>query len=428
MSGLNNSAGASPTLQNGTGTLDTITTGLHSTATNRTGFNGPSPFKVKQSEDYGPQINFTIWLLTALSAAFLALRVYCKFLRHRGLWWDDHVLIGSWLSLVLSNAFISVSVTYGFGRPLSEFNFKDLNIFLLITNLAGTFSILSALWSKTSFAITVLRISTGWTKALVVFIIISVNISLGVAIAITWGQCTPIAKTWQPRLPGTCWPKFIQIRYNIFTAVYSGAMDIVLAFVPWKIIWTLTMNKKEKFGVLVAMSMGVFAGVTSIVKITQLPSISNQTFTESTTQLVILGAAESAITIIAASIPILRALLRDTRPPPGPAQFYHMDANLYTGTVDSQGTGRSSTVISSCGSRTTTRWSKEIQPVGPLRRISHLSRLSGLSMGFGGYHSKNASANIEMDPPPGKIIQTEEVVVEYEVNGNQQMVNIGRAI
>jgi hypothetical protein len=49
------------------------------------------------SENYGPQINFTIWLLTALSAMFLALRVYCKFLRHRGLWWDDYILIASWV-------------------------------------------------------------------------------------------------------------------------------------------------------------------------------------------------------------------------------------------------------------------------------------------------------------------------------------------
>jgi hypothetical protein len=47
---------------------------------------------------FGPQVNFTIWLLTALSAAFLALRVYCKFLRHRGLWWDDYLLIASWVS------------------------------------------------------------------------------------------------------------------------------------------------------------------------------------------------------------------------------------------------------------------------------------------------------------------------------------------
>ncbi|KAK3680778.1 hypothetical protein B0T22DRAFT_377321 [Podospora appendiculata] len=414
--GLPNYNSSSPTSQNGTG--------YQPTASPPSAFNGTSPFKVKQVVDYGPQINFTIWLLTALSAAFLALRVYCKFLRHRGLWWDDHILILSWLSVALSNSFVSVCVTLGFGRPLSEFNFKNLEVFLLISNLAGTFSILAALWSKTSFAITVLRISSGWVKVLVWFIIVTVNISLGVAIAITWGQCTPVAKIWRPHLEGECWPKYIQIRYNIFTAVYSGAMDIVLAFVPWRIIWTLTMNKKEKFGVLVAMSMGVFAGVTSMIKITQLPSISNSTFTESTTQLVILGTAESAITIIAASIPILRALLRDTRPPPGPAQFYHMDINLYTGTTDSQGTGRSSTVISSCGN-STRRWSKEIQPVGPLRRLSRLSRMSGLSMGFGSNQYRNGPPDLDL--PPRKIFQTEEVVVQYEANQNQ-WVSIGRAI
>lgn len=47
------------------------------------------------------------------------------------------------------------------------------------------------------------------------------------------------------------------MNYNTFTASYSGAMDIVLAILPWKIIWGLSMTKKEKFGVSLAMSMGV---------------------------------------------------------------------------------------------------------------------------------------------------------------------------
>ena len=34
-------------------------------------------------------------------------------------------------------------------------------------------------------------------------------------------------------------------------------MDIVLAILPWKIVWNVAINKKEKFGALVAMSMGV---------------------------------------------------------------------------------------------------------------------------------------------------------------------------
>lgn len=34
-------------------------------------------------------------------------------------------------------------------------------------------------------------------------------------------------------------------------------MDIVLAFLPWTVIWTVAINKREKLGALLAMSLGV---------------------------------------------------------------------------------------------------------------------------------------------------------------------------
>ncbi|KAK4235136.1 hypothetical protein C8A03DRAFT_18076 [Achaetomium macrosporum] len=407
--------------------------------------------RLPPTTEFGPHINFTIWLLTALSFAFLALRVYCKFARHRGLWWDDHLLIASWLALAADCAFISACVNLGFGRPLSQFDSKqNLGTFLLLSNLAGSFSILAALWSKTSFAVTVLRISPGWIKVVVWFIIITVNAALGVAIAITWAQCTPIEKVWHPRLEGSCWPKSIQIRYNVFAAIYSGVMDIVLAVVPWKIIWTLTMKRKEKVGVMVAMSMGIFAGVTSLIKITQLPSISKSTFTESTTQLVILGAAESAITIIAASIPILRALIHDSRSPPGPAQLYHdLDFSSSPYYEGANNANNSRTVITSSGGSgryyhdrhrgrrhsrsSSSAWNKETEIMGHLSRLSWLSRLSSGSsiftaaMGIGSAAGGDERSVGEIPhrgdgdrwwsltaPSPGKIVTTEEVVVEYE--------------
>ena len=134
------------------------------------------------------------------------------------------------------------------------------------------------------------------------------------------------------------------------------------------------MNKKEKFGVLVAMSMGVFAGVISIVKALELPAIANEkNFTFASTNLVILGIAESAITIMAASIPILRALLREHRGgirPPPPAEFYNLDSLennqhtrhadgeggiMYAGTQGTKGTGKSSTTVTSGRTRSRTR-------------------------------------------------------------------------
>ncbi len=41
-----------------------------------------------------------IWLLTALSFVFLAARLLCKIGTRRRLWWDDHVIVASWVCRV----------------------------------------------------------------------------------------------------------------------------------------------------------------------------------------------------------------------------------------------------------------------------------------------------------------------------------------
>lgn len=48
--------------------------------------------------DAGPLILGVSWSLVGVSALFLLLRLYVKCTRHRGLWWDDHVLAASWVS------------------------------------------------------------------------------------------------------------------------------------------------------------------------------------------------------------------------------------------------------------------------------------------------------------------------------------------
>jgi len=50
-------------------------------------------------DNYGPSFNAAVWLLTGLAAVFLALRLYCKYLRRKSLWWDDYVLIASFVRL-----------------------------------------------------------------------------------------------------------------------------------------------------------------------------------------------------------------------------------------------------------------------------------------------------------------------------------------
>lgn len=74
------------------------------------------------------------------------------------------------------------------------------------------------MWSKTSFAITVLRISDGWVRRFIWVMIITINLTLGFGALSTYIQCTPSEKLWRPTMEGKCWPKETIIRYNIFTA------------------------------------------------------------------------------------------------------------------------------------------------------------------------------------------------------------------
>lgn len=150
---------------------------------------------------------------------------------------------------------------------------------LIIMNQTGFWSILGTAWSKTSFAITLLRISEGKIRWLIWGIIVSVNIILYLGAIFMWVQCNPPAKTYTPWLAGTCWDPQVIISYNSFTAgksstpgclrstglvtlltfliAWSGLADIVLAVLPWWIIARHAMRMKERIGLLVCMSLGV---------------------------------------------------------------------------------------------------------------------------------------------------------------------------
>lgn len=48
-------------------------------------------------DDYSLQLAFSIWILALLSGTALGLRIWCKHIRQKKLWWDDHFLIASWV-------------------------------------------------------------------------------------------------------------------------------------------------------------------------------------------------------------------------------------------------------------------------------------------------------------------------------------------
>lgn len=48
--------------------------------------------------DPAVQLNVGLWTLFAGATVFLAMRIWIKVTRRHGLWWDDHILLISWVS------------------------------------------------------------------------------------------------------------------------------------------------------------------------------------------------------------------------------------------------------------------------------------------------------------------------------------------
>ena len=73
----------------------------------------------------------------------------------------------------------TVSVSYGYGRSLQTIDPADLAKMPLLANVAGFFSVTAAMWSKTSFALTLARISDGWILRCIWIVIVTMTGIMG---------------------------------------------------------------------------------------------------------------------------------------------------------------------------------------------------------------------------------------------------------
>jgi hypothetical protein len=219
----------------------------------------------------GERLNVSVWCLFSAATVFLLLRVYCRFLGRRNLWWDDWILIAGWVSFAFSPAcaqwlvddaipigvepdglgipsdryryltrtqpadttpwrsrasqvvligdavLVSVMVHNGMGEHTYDITPQQFEVLGPLIVARATLTIIATVWTKTSFAVTVLRLAEGWLKWVLWYIIISMNIAMGLSAIFGYVQCTPIAKSINHLLPGTCWDANVLIDYSIFS-------------------------------------------------------------------------------------------------------------------------------------------------------------------------------------------------------------------
>lgn len=152
----------------------------------------------------------------------------------------------------------------------------------LLSFVSQPLVIMSCAFGKTSFALTLIRVAAQhWVMVLLWFIIISMNILHMLISIFVFTRCEDPRHLWNPSIPSNCWSAkafddlslFIGCKCHLHMknlpssslfplmfpvlVAYSAATDFILALLPWVILWKLQMKKREKFGVAVAMSLGI---------------------------------------------------------------------------------------------------------------------------------------------------------------------------
>ena len=106
---------------------------------------------------------------------------------------------------------------YGYGKHSWDlppaFDWSKFSVAVMVR---ATFTIIAIAYTKTAFAVMLLRLTEGATKRFVWFVIISINIVLGLSTILGWVQCTPVAKAWNSTIPGKCFSSSVLINYAIF--------------------------------------------------------------------------------------------------------------------------------------------------------------------------------------------------------------------
>ena len=126
--------------------------------------------------------------------------------------------LNSKLMLLTSIVLVTLSVPKGLGKHVYNVQPENMSSIGFMGNFTGTFSILAAVWSKTSFALTLLRLMSGRMRLVLWVIIVTINIFMGLNAVFLWARCTPPSKTWNPYAPGTCWEEHIYPAYGMFAA------------------------------------------------------------------------------------------------------------------------------------------------------------------------------------------------------------------
>ena len=122
------------------------------------------------------------------------------------------------MSLFTEVILTTIRIKQGFGKHIEFVDPAVMPSLTVLGRVSSTFSIGAIALSKTSFSLTLLRITTGYVRMTLWFVVVTINLTMGSNLVTVWLQCTDeTCNRWS-------------LGYNIFSSgkeIYPGLWPLM---------------------------------------------------------------------------------------------------------------------------------------------------------------------------------------------------------
>ncbi|KAF5660720.1 integral membrane protein pth11 [Fusarium denticulatum] len=208
---------------------------------------------------------------------------------------DDYLVISALVFQIIYSAFVTAGTKYGLGRRFADIGNPDAYFRVVEPEIYSQMAGLMVIGLGKCAVESVYMGVSGGNGFITLF--------SGIVVVV---QCDPVQRTWDRRVPGTCWIDFSKVGLTVGS--WFVVADFCFAILPWFVTWELNMKRKEKITVACGLSLGIFAGICGIVRTVALNGLNASEYIYDTVGMLTWSATESTVTIMCSSIPVLRPL------------------------------------------------------------------------------------------------------------------------
>lgn len=269
------------------------------------------------AETQGPTVTTVSVVFGVITILTISLRLFARIHITKSFGPDDALIV---IAALLAWAFIVatiLAVNHGLGSHMQDVMLRgtdNLISYSQIVWLSSIFYNACLGFVKTSVLALYARLGDRELRRLAYVIIGVVACQAGANVIVCIFQCSPVQAAYDLNITNkTC------ININAFylaNAAVNISTDFLTYTLPIKMVSKLQMPKRQKIGLGVMMSLGFFACLSSIIRITYIPQMlaADADATWVISGAMYWSAIETNVAILAASIPSFKALAKRYAP------------------------------------------------------------------------------------------------------------------